>query len=91
MHHENHNRKDLKQKKVETIKPFTTEEVKDMIKQMANTSPGTDSCSAKMLKSLPPEGVETICKLYNYCLKGGTLPEKWKEGQITLIYKKGAP
>ena len=59
-----------------------------MIKQMANTSPGTDSCSAKMLKSLLPEGIETICKLYNYCLEGGTLPEKWKEGQITLIYKK---
>ena len=58
---------------------------------MANTSPGTDSCSAKMLKSLPPEGIKTICKLYNYCLEGRTLPEKWKEGQITLIYKKDAP
>ena len=52
---------------------------------------GTDGCSAKILKSLLPEGVKTICKLYNYCLEGGTLLEKWKEGQITLIYKKGAP
>ena len=62
-----------------------------MIKQMANMSPGTDSYLAKMLKSLLPEGIKTICKLYNYCLEGEALLEKWKKGQITLIYKKDAP
>ena len=57
-----------------------------MIKQMANTSPGTDSCLAKMLKSLPPEGIKTICKLYNYCLEGGTLPELCEAFQYFLEF-----
>ena len=38
---EQYSRKDLKNKKIKPTKPFTVEEVKDMIKQMANTSPGT--------------------------------------------------
>lgn len=57
---------------------------------MANTSPETDGCLAKMLKSLPLKDIKVICNLYNYCLKA-KLPEKWKKGQITLIYKKNMP
>ncbi len=84
-----YNRKDIESIKSEETEPFTIKEVTDMIKQMANTSPGTDGCSAKMLKSLPLDTVKALCNLYNYCLMGGTIPGKWKEGQITLIYKKG--
>jgi exonuclease III len=69
--------------------PITNEEVKEMIKEMKNTSPGIDNISMKIIKQAPVEIVETLTKLYNHCLIGGQVPQEWKKGQITLLHKKG--
>jgi hypothetical protein len=84
------NNKNRQPPSISLTQEITIEEVSEVIKDRNDTTPGTDSVSMAIITLLPEQYMTALTKIYNLCLQGGTLPKEWQEGQITLIYKKGA-
>ena len=70
-------------------KEITINEIEQMIKDAPNTSPGRDGISVGIIKHLPKNYLDFLVRLFNHCIQGGKIPEEWKDGQITVIYKEG--
>ena len=69
------------------IKP---QQVADIIcKISVNKATGHDGFSAKILKLLAPSFIHLICRLLILSIAKNTLPDKWKIGQVTPVYKGG--
>uniref|UniRef100_A0A670I8A5 Reverse transcriptase domain-containing protein n=1 Tax=Podarcis muralis TaxID=64176 RepID=A0A670I8A5_PODMU len=69
-------------------KPISIEEVQNAIKKMKiGKAPGPDGLSAKYYKVLGNQLLPTLCDTMNNILRGGKIPESWREAFITLIPK----
>ena len=69
---------------------ITNEEVEKMLKTLKTTKPpGPDGLHPRLLVELTDELVEPFQNIFTKSLTEGTLPQNWKEGNITQIFKKG--
>ena len=69
---------------------ITNEEVEKILKTLKTTTPpGPDGLHPRVLVELTDELVEPFQKMFTKSLAEGTLPQNWKEGNITSIFKKG--
>ena len=57
---------------------FSLKELKDAVQAGANTSPGQNEISYKMLKQLDDIALDEILALFNYGWEEHQLPIKWK-------------
>lgn len=69
---------------------FDVEDIKQRMKRLSpNKSPGPDRILSKVLR----EAAEQLCQpfqtLFQASLLNGTLPDPWKTGHISAIFKKG--
>lgn len=71
-------------------KIFQEKEVLKLLQDLnVNKSPGPDGLHPKMLKELSEALVKPLTIIYNTSLSLGTVPDSWKEGNITALFKKG--
>ena len=82
-------KRNLKSPPLEDIK--ITEEIvlKKLNKLDITKSQGPDEIGPRILKELSREIVKPLTILYKNLLKQGKVPDEWKRGIITAIYKKG--
>lgn len=75
------------------IKPFTTSEVRDMIKNNLNAkkSPGYDLITGKILKELPLKGLLLLTAIFNAALRMEHFPIAWKRALVVVVLKPGKP
>ncbi|CAF0704716.1 unnamed protein product [Brachionus calyciflorus] len=71
---------------------ISIKEVTEAIKTAKlNASPGPDLISNKVLKNLPFKVIKSLHWIFNYSLKLGFIPAKWKKSKIIMIPKKNKP
>jgi hypothetical protein len=69
---------------------FQEKEVMKLLQDLnVNKSPCPDGLHPKMLKELSEALVKPLTIIYNTSLSLGTVPDSWKEGNITALFKKG--
>ena len=66
---------------------ITNEEVEKILK--TTKPPGPDGLHPRLLIELTDELVKRFQRIFTKSLAEGTLPQNWKEGNITPIFKKG--
>ena len=67
------------------------ENVRELLMSInVNKTTGPDELHPKMLKELPCCLIAPITSLFNSTLSSGVLPNDWKLGRISPIYKKGS-
>ena len=71
-----------------TTNPETVE--KKLKNLNANKSAGPDNIHPRLLKEISKEMAEPLAVLFNRSLEEKSLPEDWKQGNVTPIYKKGS-
>jgi uncharacterized protein (DUF4415 family) len=54
-----------------------------------NKSPGPDGIHPRFLRETATELASPLAKIFNQSLKEQKVPTRWKQGQITPIFKKG--
>ena len=65
--------------------------VLELLAQLDKTkSPGPDGMHPKILYEIRNEIALPLSIIYNYCLAERSLPQDWKEANITAIHKKGS-
>ena len=52
-------------------------------------SPGPDNLHPRVLKECAAELARPLTLLFKISMKDGTLPQAWKEANVTPIFKKG--
>lgn len=82
-------------------KPISTREIKSSIRRAATGKvPGLDGLPAEFYKALllnvtegqTPLVVKTLQRIFHHIQNGGDIPEVWKTGTLSLLYKnKGDP
>lgn len=66
------------------------EEIQMLIKCLKNSkAPGIDGVQNIVLKRLPETAIETICKIFNLCLKKCYFPKAFKKAKVIPIPKPG--
>ena len=61
------------------------------IKKMKDSkSPGVDWIPPKLLKEIVEQICTPLAKVFNLSLEEGIVPPKWKEANITPLFKKGS-
>lgn len=68
---------------------ITMEELKSILEDSNNTSPGPDMIPNILLKQLPTKGYECLLKIYNIIWKKNIFPELWKKATVIPILKPG--
>jgi len=69
---------------------FKTEEILKLLKELnTSKSPGPDQVHPKVLHELSDVVAIPFCLIFNSSLKSGIVPDSWKIGQITALFKKG--
>ena len=69
---------------------ITEEMVSKKLKNLdASKSPGPDDIHPRVLKETAPAIVPALTLLFNESLKSHSIPDDWKSGVITAIFKKG--
>jgi hypothetical protein len=63
---------------------------KILCKIKLNKSPGPDMIHPNVLKEFATELAYPLNKLFRKSLDEGRLPQQWKDGHITAIFKKGS-
>ena len=86
---EKHNLPSLNKEEIENInRPITRTEIETVIKNPpTNKSPGPDGFTGKFYQTLREEITPILLKLFQNISEGGTLPNSFYEGTITLIPK----
>ena len=65
-------------------------EVKDILSTLKlDKSSGPDGINNRVLKELSTELANPLCALFNFSLSQSTVPDSWKEANVTPILKKG--
>ena len=69
---------------------FTRNKIREKIKGLkANSAPGPDGISVKLLQTAREELLEPLLKLFESSLSSGIVPSTWKHAVVTPIFKKG--
>ena len=55
-----------------------------------NKSPRVDGIPPKLLKEIVEQISTPLAKVFNFSLEEGIVPSKWKEANITPLFKKGS-
>lgn len=71
--------------------PLSLVELKQALASTANTSPGQDGISYKMLKLLNDNSLSTLLNVYNKIWQSGILPPSWNHSIVHPILKKDKP
>lgn len=72
------------------VEDITVNEIGKALRTFKNgKSPGPGAVCMELIKHGPSVLLEILCQLYNRCMKGETLPEDFRKGYISNIYKKG--
>ena len=53
-----------------------------------NKSPGSDEIGARLLVELSKSISHPLCTIFEASIKTASIPNDWKEGKISVIYKK---
>ena len=70
---------------------LSTNEVYNVLCQLdPSKSPGPDEVTTRLLKELALELASPLTRLFNQSLASGQFPEKWKDANLTPVYKSGA-
>ena len=72
---------------------FDMDELQRVLKKLKNgKAPGNDRVINEMIKYAGEEFHELLLELYNRCLDMEAIPNEWKVGKVTAIFKnKGEP
>lgn len=62
---------------------------KKIMKLKPHSAPGPDGISARFLQDYCDELVPALTTIFNRSMSTGIIPEVWKQGNITPIFKKG--
>jgi len=69
---------------------FKPEEVKTLLNELdTSKSPGPDQVHPIVLSKLSDIIQIPMCHIFNSSFKSGIVPNEWKIGQITALFKKG--
>ena len=71
--------------------PLTFTELKQALASTANTSPGQDGITYKMLRQLDDVSLSKLLHLYNGIWQSGRLPPSWTHSIVIPVHKKGKP
>ena len=52
-------------------------------------APGSDGLSARVLKECSSENAPILTLIYNESLAQGTVPDDWRQANVTPVFKKG--
>ncbi|CAF3313020.1 unnamed protein product [Rotaria sp. Silwood2] len=67
--------------------PITKKEIKSILKQLPNSSPGPDSIHNRCLKNYTPSLIHHLEKIFNSIINIGYIPRIWKKANIILLLK----
>lgn len=70
-------------------KTITTEDIKQIIKDMRKTCPGESGINKTILKNLPDTSLSKLTDIFNATLSAGYFPDRWKTAIVRLIPKTG--
>ncbi len=71
------------------ITPIEEEDVARLLRHTPRRAPGPSGVTWPMVRSLPPEIISSLTKIFNACLASGYFPKAFKISNITLIAKPG--
>jgi hypothetical protein len=69
------------------ISPITTKEIKTILEQLPNSSPGPDAINNRCLKNYTTTLVYHLEKIFNAVIDIGYTPNGWKKANIILLLK----
>ena len=76
----------------EAIEQITAEEVLTVFQRCKrNKAPGPDNLTNEILKESLPLTLDIWTRLFNECIKQKTIPDKWRESNIQMLYKGKGP
>ena len=75
----------------EELAAITAGTVQSKINSLPNKSPGCYNIHNKMLRALPPTGVEALAAVFDKCWRVGIFPGVWKMGIVVPIPKVEKP
>lgn len=65
-------------------------EVKSIFENLdPSKSPGPDGITARLLKEFSSEVSDSVTSMFNQSLTSGVFPEKWKDSNLTPVFKSG--
>ena len=64
--------------------------IKKLLSLKINKSPDNDELVPKLPIELAPLLASPLCKIYTKSLNKGIVPTRWKEANISAIFKKGS-
>ncbi|CAF4249483.1 unnamed protein product [Rotaria sp. Silwood2] len=67
--------------------PISTKEIKLILKQLPNSSPGPDTIHNRCLKNYTTSLVQHLEKIFNIVIDTGYIPDVWKRANIILLLK----
>ena len=69
---------------------ITEPDVLNLLRKLkSDKSPGPDNLHPRVLKECAAELARPLTLLFKTSMKDGTLPQAWKEANVTPIFKKG--
>ena len=72
------------------LRNTTSEEVKNIILSLKNSSPGWDGICAKILQSSLDSILNPLVHIFNLSFEQGVVPMELKEARVVPIFKKGS-
>ena len=69
--------------------PIAREEIKNIIKHMRKTCPGSSGFNKTILQKLPQKAIQNLANIYNATTSAGYFPDIWKKATLKLIPKPG--
>ena len=72
-----------------TIRKITIYEVKQIIKESKNNSPGESGYKKELLINVPDSAIEYLIDIFNAALSAGYFPDKFKSSIVKFIPKEG--
>ncbi|CAF0992964.1 unnamed protein product [Adineta steineri] len=67
--------------------PISSKEIKQILKQLPNSSPGPDKIHNRCLKNYTTSLVQHLEKIFNSIIDIGHIPVAWKQANIILLLK----
>jgi hypothetical protein len=70
-------------------RPFSEQELRNVIRNLPNTSPGPDDILPQFVKALPTSWLKVLLGIINDAWKMGEFPDVWKYGEAVMLPKPG--